>query len=153
MNDRFRDAMSKLAAEGSGAEPPPGIERAVLAEFERATRRRKMVSWSIRVAAMAAAVVIAVFAVRSPQAPPAPAEVAEAPQESEQPFIPIPYVAQLAPYERAEIVRMNLPVAALISAGFPMRTPDAGARVEADVLVGQDGRARAVRLISVSSFY
>ncbi len=56
------------------------------------------------------------------------------------------------PYERVEVVRMKLPVAALIAAGFRMQTADLGAQAEADVIVGQDGRPRAVRLISISSF-
>src|SRR5689334_7700640 len=80
-----------------------------------------------------------------------PASPAAEVEESEQPFVPIPYVAPLGAYERAEIVRMQMPVAALIAAGLPMRTRDPGASAEADVVVGQDGRARAVRLISVST--
>jgi hypothetical protein len=47
---------------------------------------------------------------------------------------------------------MELPVAALIAAGLQLRTADPGARAEADVVVGQDGRARAVRLISILEF-
>jgi hypothetical protein len=45
-----------------------------------------------------------------------------------------------------------MPVSELIAAGFRMQTADLGAEAEADVIVGQDGRARAVRLVSVSSF-
>jgi hypothetical protein len=79
---------------------------------------------------------------------------AAAPQatpELEQPFVPIPYVTPLDPLERFNVVRMELPVAALIAAGLVIQTADAGARAEADVVVGQDGRARAVRLISISN--
>ena len=39
---------------------------------------------------------------------------------------------------------MDVPVAALIAAGFRMDTASAGASVAADVLVGQDGRPLAV---------
>jgi len=69
--------------------------------------------------------------------------------EPERPFVAIPYTAPLGPYERAEIVRMDVPVSALIAAGFPMMS-DPAASALADLLVGQDGRARAVRLISIS---
>jgi hypothetical protein len=69
--------------------------------------------------------------------------------EPEQPFVAIPYTAPLGPYERAEIVRMDVPVSALIAAGFPMMS-DPAASARADLVVGQDGRARAVRLISIS---
>ncbi len=68
----------------------------------------------------------------------------------EEPFVQIPYTQPLAPWERGEIMRMELPVAALIAQGFPMATSDAGAAARADVLIGEDGRARAVRLISIS---
>src|SRR5262249_39042314 len=43
-------------------------------------------------------------------------------------------------------------VAALIAAGVPVRTADLGARVEAGVMIGQEGRARAGRLGPNSSW-
>lgn len=70
----------------------------------------------------------------------------------EGPFIAIPYTLPLGPYERADVVRMDMPVAALIAAGVPVGLMDPAARARTDVLIGQDGRARAVRLISVSSW-
>ncbi len=65
-------------------------------------------------------------------------------------FIEIPYVAPLAPYERTSIVRMDVPVAALVAAGFEVHLIDAGASVRADVLFGQDGRAHAIRIVPAS---
>ena len=41
---------------------------------------------------------------------------------------------------------MEIPVAALIAAGFNLGNLDPGGVVNADVLVSQDGRARAIRL-------
>ncbi|HUB80611.1 MAG TPA: zf-HC2 domain-containing protein [Bryobacteraceae bacterium] len=75
------------------------------------------------------------------------AQVRQAVAESE-PFVQIPYTVPLSPEERATVVRMNVPVAALIAVGFNVSTPDAGGSVSADVLVSQDGRARAIRLSS-----
>lgn len=72
------------------------------------------------------------------------------PQPADETFIRIPFTAPLAPYERTEVVRKNLAVAALIAAGFEVRAPDTGAIVTADVLIGQDGRAHAIRIISNS---
>jgi len=66
------------------------------------------------------------------------------------PFVPIPYTEPLGPWERAEVMRMEMPVSALVAAGFPVATMDPWAQASADVLVGEDGRARAVRLISIS---
>ncbi|MEI9971522.1 MAG: hypothetical protein WDO73_05355 [Ignavibacteriota bacterium] len=87
----------------------------------------------------------------SPQLPIAPVtnvrQVAARPQmkQESRPFLPIPYTVPLAPEEQATVVRMQVPVAALIAAGFNVAATDAGAVVDADVLVSQDGRARAIR--------
>jgi anti-sigma factor RsiW len=76
--------------------------------------------------------------------------VAKVRQSSEdtEPFLDIPYTMPLAPGERATVVRMEVPVAALIAAGFTVSTSDPGGTVSADVVVSQDGRARAIRLSS-----
>ncbi len=71
------------------------------------------------------------------------------PVQTEQVFTALPYVVQPAMYERTEVLRMTVPVAELIAAGVRVHA-DPGAHVEADVMVGQDGRARAVRLVSIS---
>jgi len=71
--------------------------------------------------------------------------------EPEPPFYPIPYSTPLAPEEWTRVERMKIPVAALIAAGFRLIVPDPDAAVEADVLVSQDGRAHAIRPISILS--
>jgi len=152
MNDRLMRAMRRLADESARVEAPPGIEAALLAEFDRAGRRRRRLSWTVAAAAIAASVAIVFSWDRHPNVPlPAPAAVVSEDAQAEQPFVPIPYVAPLAQYERAEVVRMELPVSVLIAAGFPMRAEDPGAKAEADVVVGQDGRAQAVRILSISN--
>jgi hypothetical protein len=45
---------------------------------------------------------------------------------------------------------MDVPVSALIAAGFEVHTVDTSAALSADVLFGQDGRAHAIRLVSNS---
>ena len=65
------------------------------------------------------------------------------------PFISIPYTTPLAPYERAQVMQVEMPVAELIAAGLPIATSDPGAQARADVIVGDDGRARAVRVLSI----
>ncbi len=71
------------------------------------------------------------------------------PRAAEAPFMEIPYVTPLAPYERIEVKRMDLPVSALIAAGFDvLHAPDTGASLRADVLFGQDGRAHAIRIVT-----
>ncbi len=102
-------------------------------------RGRAWVAVSVACAfAVAAIAVVLVF--RQP-----PAKVA-----SEQPFIALPYVAPPAPYERTEVLRMDVSVAMLMTAGLEVRAPAVEGVVRADVIVGQDGRALAVRLVPAS---
>jgi hypothetical protein len=154
MSDRLTSAMKRLAAECGSKQLPPELEAALVAEFHREKYRKRWASWMTVAGAAAAFLVAALILEQRPdQKPPTPTTfAAEDAPEPEQPFIRIPYVTQPAPYERVEVVRMELPVTALIAAGFPMRSTEPGARVEADVMVGQDGRARAVRLISIAKF-
>jgi hypothetical protein len=60
-------------------------------------------------------------------------------------FIPILY--DLEPIERGQIVRIRLPLAALASFGFPVNEEHADEPIRADVVLGEDGLARAVRFV------
>lgn len=51
------------------------------------------------------------------------------------------------PMGQARIVRMELPTSALRMAGFPVNAELVGRRVVTDLLVGQDGRPYAARLV------
>ena len=62
-------------------------------------------------------------------------------------FVGIPFLPPLDPHENSTIVRMNIRVAALIAAGYRIAA-DPDTIVPADVLVGEDGRAHAVRVLS-----
>jgi hypothetical protein len=62
-------------------------------------------------------------------------------------FVQIPYLAPLDAREYATVVRIDLSVATLIAMGYHI-TADPGAIVPADVLVGEDGRAHAVHVLS-----
>lgn len=72
--------------------------------------------------------------------------------DQEQPFIEVPYTLPADPDERADLMQVEMPVSALIAAGMPVGVADPAARARADVIVGVDGRARAFRIISVSTF-
>lgn len=151
---RLDDAMIRLAADLAETGAPLEVERAVLAEFDKVARRKRGRAWIAAAGALAASIGVVWIAENRPVPKPAapPAAEAQAESEPEQPFVPIPYVLPPEPYERVEIVRVKMPVSELIAAGFRMQTADPGAEAEADVIVGQDGRPRAVRLISISSF-
>lgn len=59
-------------------------------------------------------------------------------------FIPI---AGFTQSEGVHLVRVELPRSALTSFGIPVNAERAGGRVKADVLLGEDGTARAIRFV------
>jgi len=60
-------------------------------------------------------------------------------------FIPIVYDPE--PIERGQIVRIRLPLAALASFGLPVNEEHLEETIRADVVLGEDGLARAVRFV------
>ncbi|HYI97787.1 MAG TPA: hypothetical protein VEX68_29875 [Bryobacteraceae bacterium] len=71
---------------------------------------------------------------------------AQRPPQQVQEFIEIPYTPALADYDSGRVVRVNMPGASVRSLGLPVMFD----RVEADLFVGDDGVARAIRLVSSS---
>ena len=70
------------------------------------------------------------------------------PFDSQSPneFVMVPGAAALPPMESGELVRIEMPVSVLPSLGV-VPPVNSAARVRADVIVGQDGLTRAVRLV------
>ena len=66
-------------------------------------------------------------------------------------FVDLPWTAGLPAFESGEIVRMDIPVASLPTYGIDISSGAGKGPVEADVLIGQDGFARAIRLVTTSS--
>lgn len=62
-------------------------------------------------------------------------------------FMPLTYSGD-QDNDRGQIVRMEIPLSALIALGIPMAKELTGERVKADVKVGDDGVALAIRLVS-----
>jgi hypothetical protein len=54
---------------------------------------------------------------------------------------------QLVPLESGRIVRVEVPVSAMITLGLPITAESMDRTVQADLLVGQDGLARAIRFL------
>jgi hypothetical protein len=74
----------------------------------------------------------------------------ELPQEADRlaGFIPLPAADGLPGFDSGMIVRVALPTASLPAFGLAI-APEATQTVNADLLVGQDGQARAIRLVSL----
>jgi hypothetical protein len=62
-------------------------------------------------------------------------------------FLPLTYDAGTLAMESGHVVRVELPRSALVSMGLPMNMERANEPVKADVLLGDDGVARAIRFV------
>jgi hypothetical protein len=148
----------------AAAVPPvdPAREAALLAAFDAeygVSRPKRRDYWYLSAFAAAAAVLIAVgispaLTGRHGPLPDGPAHVSPAPSptrgvQSDPPseFVIVPEASALPPMESGTLVRVHLPAAELSSYGV---TPPPGQTsvVTADLIVGQDGLTRAVRIVN-----
>lgn len=147
---KLNQDLRRLAQAGPLAAPAQ-IERVLLNAFRaRQSRRRAVLRWSsVGGALLVAAALIIAAVVRTHPAVPAPravSQLAAITQETAD-FVALPDADTDGPLEYATIVRVQLPRYALRDIGFPVNEQSATDRVQADVLLGQDGLARAVRFV------
>lgn len=138
-----KDAKPEQKQIATGQSPPvqPSYQQAAAANARHSIHQRQAVSQSKPRAARR-------IARRSEDgAGPKPemsgAEAAEIATE----FIPLVHEGNLAPTEGGQIVRVELPRSALLSFGLPMNMERADERIKADVVLGNDGLARAIRFV------
>jgi hypothetical protein len=62
-------------------------------------------------------------------------------------FIPLNYGGVQKPMESGEVVRLEMPRSALIAFGLPVNVEQADTPVQAELLLGEDGMARAIRFL------
>jgi hypothetical protein len=153
MNENDREllrGLRALAANGA-REAPGGIEQQLRAEFRRHHLRRKMLRWTPAFSAAAAAGIVLILWLHNEKPKTTPVSVAVAAQigdeESDTSFYPLPEAEALPAVENATVVRVQLPVSSLQLMGVPVSEERADSSVEADLLLGQDGLARGVRLV------
>jgi hypothetical protein len=146
------EGLRALAADTPCA-APAHIEDRLRMEFQRHHRRRKLLMWTpVLTAAVAAGVTLFIWShVAKPHQDSAPVAVAmpaAAPveEDSDASFYPLPEAEALPAVENAMVVRVQLPVSSLQLMGVPVSEESAGASVQAELLLGQDGLARGVRL-------
>jgi hypothetical protein len=139
-------AFRAVAEEDAAASASPAVEARLLAEVRSiaAGRRRRTFAAALGIAA-ALLLALAVPAWRMFARPPAPAPIA---REVTTEFLPLLYSS--VPASHVQMVRLAVPRAALASFGLaPLEASDraSAGTVLADVLVGDDGLARAVRFV------
>jgi hypothetical protein len=62
-------------------------------------------------------------------------------------FLPLGYASPLSLQDGGQVMRVELPRSALARFGLPVNLERVNERVKADVLVGSDGQARAIRFV------
>ena len=167
-----------LAEHDREREAPAGVEDRLLAAFRQKqnskTRGRRLKTVALATLAVAAGITlffarpqpqlkqIAPVPVRQqpiavaaapvplltqvPKATPKVRPVKRQPREIVTQFFPLLDVAP--PFERGELLRVTVPASTMRTVGLPVNEERLGDRVYADVLVGQEGLARAIRFVS-----
>ncbi len=138
--DRLQALDDRLQCFGEKIMPPaeaPLARVRFLAHINAAQPRwRKPAVWAPAMALLAAAALLVLWLPR-----PAPRGAAT----DETGFVAVPYVPPIASYERSSVVSMQIPAANLLAEGYSVAA-DPSSVLQADVLLGEDGRVHAVRL-------
>ena len=159
MGEDERDLIAELRALGATGprEAAPGVEEQLLAKFRAHSRRRRLRRWETAAAALMAVAASAVMVfwtwthVRSQEMAGAAqltaSETANATDDSAAGFYPLQDADVLPPLESSMVVRVQMAGSSLRLLGYPMDENFDAEPVQADLLLGQDGLARGVRLI------
>jgi hypothetical protein len=75
------------------------------------------------------------------------AEADDGTGESVEDFVPLPYATAVTPTDDLNVVRMQVQRSAVLALGLSAGADDDSETVLADVLLGPDGMARAIRLV------
>jgi hypothetical protein len=87
-----------------------------------------------------------------PPAPPVPRKtVHRKPPPKEVVTVFFPLMEDPPPFERGELLRVQVPASAMRSVGLPVSEDHLDDPVQADVLIGQEGLARAIRFVNTRS--
>lgn len=142
LQDRLRRLTRAVPQEASQA-----VEQVLRAEFRLRKRRSRRV-W-MYVGEIAAMLLLAggLYLAFSHRGATVEHDTDAAPAKRGSDFIALPYAQSDVPLEQPVIVRMKVSVSELDELGVPLRLTPKGDRVSADLLVGQDGVARAVRIV------
>jgi hypothetical protein len=172
--DRILKALNALKEADDGLEASAGVEARLMDEFRKQRAKRLRNGVSAGVAMLAAAAMVVTVAVRpkhvvSHAPEPASAVVTRdaQPPAGVTPATPVPRkvknrkpvpIREIAtqfyplldvqpPFERGELVRVVVPAGTMRTVGVPVSEDHVSDLVQADVLVGQEGLARAIRFV------
>jgi hypothetical protein len=148
MNGLDLDNSLKRLSHSRPREASLATERRVLQAFRVAHKNPRRV-WVYCSATAACLVLAFTWAMQHRAGPSAPIPVASGINSYVTPpgFIALPYAQSDVPMEDAVIIRMQLQSSELGAMGLPASPTRSNKRFNAELLIGQDGMARAVRLI------
>ena len=149
---QFGAALRALAADDAKLSASPNVEKRILAEVRNISRLRRRRAW-FGVGSAAAVLLLGITLNSWRIENRHPSDAALSPSASEggisevaTDFLPLPY--SHVPMNMGSTVRVEVPAAALVSFGLApleFRKPDG--TIQADVLIGDDGLARAIRFV------
>lgn len=141
----------RALAHADQSEAPPELRDRLLIEFRRRSAHKRRLRWipATGIAAAAAAILLFIAIPKQPTVvSDSPAQFAATPSDDlDSDFYPLPEADGLPPLENATVVRVQMPVTSLQLMGVAVNDPDSADSVQADILLGQDGLARGVRLV------
>ena len=167
--DGLTAGLKALAKDLRRVEAPARVEDRLLAAFrnrerrpvrQAAPRRAWWVPLAAWATAAAAGTAMAVFLTRDH--PPAPVRQpvhsalqlaaadsagADAISGDDSGFIPLPNAESISLNEEVDVVQVEVPRAAILALGLPVSEDVATEKVKADIVLGADGLARAVRIL------
>jgi hypothetical protein len=172
--ERVVEALRALSEHDASREASSDVEARLRVQFQSRRRRRgwrQTAVWATSAVAAAAMVVFFVVANRKPPAPApvhevarqavavqpevAPAAAVETPKRVRKPAMRpqevvtdfFPLMDPAPPFERGQLLRVELPASAMQMVGLPVREDRLADSVQADVLVGEEGLPRAIRFV------
>lgn len=142
MNDDLNESLRTLAEVGP-QHAGPAVKQRLLVHFRerRYRRRRAYLAGAVTFLAMVVMLSLVLWHESVPQAVPS------ATLNQTSGFITLPYGESGVPLEQPVIVRVDIPVSQLGIMGMPPAPRGAKEKLKAELLIGQDGVARAVRFV------
>jgi hypothetical protein len=132
---------------GRAAAPARFRLAALLARERRRSRYRRTTAWVLSAAAVLALALAGREVWNGEQHPPPVTRQAVIRAAADGDYVDVPYALPLAPGELMSVVRLELPASAFVRMGFaPIQSADR--TVTADLVIGEDGLPRAVRLVN-----
>ncbi len=167
----MKDLLKALAETDRALEAPQAVELRLRAAFRRKYARPKWPYFALAAAAAAAAALMVFF--YRPKPYPAPQVITNVVVTPQVPVVPVtrpavrravhrrpqpkemvtefyPLVEDALPFERGELLRVSLPAVAMRGVGLTVSEDRLTDVVQADVLVGQEGLARAIRFVNTN---